>query len=306
MTDTMGRIQQIQSTLTQLTQPAVAAEAASGTSGSGSAGGSTASTFADALTAATGSSAVGGADGTAGTAGAASGTAASGSAAELIAATEKYVGLPYVWGGNDASVGLDCSSFVQHAFRDVGIDLPRVTWDQMKEGTPVASMADAKPGDLLFSFDGGHVSIYLGNGKAIDAPQPGDTIKVRDAWENDSNITTIRRILPDEPTVQAAGGVGAAASALAGSSPLTADQQSALTELIGAAQLSTSTGLGSMLSGQNGTAGAISAMLSGQTGNTGFGSMLAGQGATGSSAGSGQMTDLLATAQAAMATGQRA
>ena len=145
--------------------------------------------------------------------------AATGSAAELIAATEKYVGLPYVWGGNDASVGLDCSSFVQHAFRDVGIDLPRVTWDQMKQGTPVASMADAKPGDLLFSFDGGHVSIYLGNGKAIDAPQPGDTIKVRDAWENDSNITTIRRILPDEPTVQAAGGVGTATGAVAGSGP---------------------------------------------------------------------------------------
>ncbi|MEV7646588.1 C40 family peptidase [Arthrobacter sp. NPDC089319] len=301
MTDTMGRIQQIQSTLTQLTQPAVAAEAASGTSGSGSAGGSAAGTFADALTAATGSSAVGGAAGTAGIAGAASGTAASGTAAELIAATEKYVGLPYVWGGNDASVGLDCSSFVQHAFRDVGIDLPRVTWDQMKEGTPVASMADAKPGDLLFSFDGGHVSIYLGNGKAIDAPQPGDTIKVRDAWENDSNITTIRRILPDEPTVQAAGGVDTAGAA-SGSTAPTADQQRALTELIGAAQLSTSTGLGSVLTGQNGTAGAISAMLSGQAGNTGLASLLNGQG----SSGSGQLTDLLATAQAAMATGQRA
>jgi cell wall-associated NlpC family hydrolase len=293
MVDTMGRIQQIQSTLTQLTQPAVAAEAASGTSGGS---GSTASTFADALTAASRSSAVSAAPGSA------AGTPATGSAAELIAATEKYVGLPYVWGGNDASVGLDCSSFVQHAFRDIGIDLPRVTWDQMKEGTPVASMADAKPGDLLFSFDGGHVSIYLGNGKAIDAPQPGDTIQVRDAWENDSNITAIRRILPDEPTVQAAGGVGAAAGAVAGSSALTADQQSALTELIGAAQLSTSTGLGSMLSGQNGTAGAISAMMSGQTGNNGLASMLSGQG----SAGSGQLTDLLATAQAAMATGQRA
>jgi cell wall-associated NlpC family hydrolase len=296
MVDTMGRIQQIQSTLTQLTQPTAATEAASGTTGSGSTGGSTASTFADALTAASRSSAVGG------TSGSEAGAAATGTAAELIAATEKYVGLPYVWGGNDASVGLDCSSFVQHAFRDIGIDLPRVTWDQMKEGTPVASMAEAKPGDLLFSFDGGHVSIYLGNGKAIDAPQPGDTIKVRDAWENDSNITTIRRILPDEPTVQAAGGVGGAAGAVAGSSALTADQHSALTELIGAAQLSTSTGLGSMLGGQNGTTGAISAMLSGQTGNTGLASMLTGQG----SAGSGPLTDLLATAQAAMATGQRA
>ncbi|MET1155647.1 NlpC/P60 family protein [Arthrobacter sp.] len=301
MTDTMGRIQQIQSTLTQITQPAVAIEAASGTSGSGSTGGSTASTFADALSAASRSSAVSGTSGTA-----AAGTPAAGSAAELIAATEKYVGLPYVWGGNDASVGLDCSSFVQHAFRDVGIDLPRVTWDQMKEGTPVASMADAKPGDLIFSFDGGHVSIYLGNGKAIDAPQPGDTIKVRDAWENDSNITAIRRILPDEPAVQAAGGLGATFGAVAGAVPgataLSPDQQRALTELIGAAQLSTSSGLSSMLSGQGGTSGAISAKLSGHTGNTGLAAMLTDQGPSGS----GPLTDLLATAQAAMATGQSA
>ena len=43
----------------------------------------------------------------------------------------------------------------------------------MRQGTPVASLAEAKPGDLLVSFGGDHISIYLGNGKAIDAPVPG-------------------------------------------------------------------------------------------------------------------------------------
>jgi cell wall-associated NlpC family hydrolase len=78
----------------------------------------------------------------------------------------------------------------------LGIDIPRVVSDQMRKGTPVASLAEAKPGDLLVSFGGDHISIYLGNGKAIDAPVPGKTIQIRDAWEQHSNLTSIRRIVP--------------------------------------------------------------------------------------------------------------
>ena len=43
---------------------------------------------------------------------------------------------------------------------------------------------------------GNHFSIYLGNGKAIDAPVPGKTIQIRDAWDQYSNLTSIRRIVP--------------------------------------------------------------------------------------------------------------
>lgn len=118
-------------------------------------------------------------------------------AQQVTAAAEKYIGLPYVWGGNDPAVGLDCSSFVQNVFKDLGYSLPRVTYDQINQGRPVASLEQAQPGDLLFTHNTGHVAIYLGNGKAVDAPQPGQTIQIRDAWENDSNITAIRRILPD-------------------------------------------------------------------------------------------------------------
>lgn len=143
------------------------------------------------------------------------------SAGKIGEMAAKYVGLPYIWGGNDPAVGLDCSSFVQNVYRDLGYELPRVTWDQMKEGTTVPSMAQAKPGDLLFSFNGGHVALYLGNGKAIDAPQPGKTIQVRDAWETDANVTAIRRILPEgsvsTASLPSAGGVaGAADTGLSG------------------------------------------------------------------------------------------
>jgi len=222
MVDTVGRIQQIQSALTALSTP-VASASPELAAPAAPAAARNASAFADALNAAaaTGTlppaSGVGGSDAAAGLGGleaaagvgrldAAAGASAVGSAAPAAgsgsgtaveAAAQKYLGLPYIWGGNDPAVGLDCSSFVQNVFKDLGYQLPRTTWDQVNEGTPVASMADAKPGDLLFTFNTGHVSIYLGNGKAVDAPQPGQTIQIRDLWENDSNVTAIRRIIPD-------------------------------------------------------------------------------------------------------------
>lgn len=115
---------------------------------------------------------------------------------DVVATARKYIGVPYVWGGTNPATGLDCSGFVQRVFKDLGVDVPRVVSDQMKVGTPVASLAEAKPGDLLVSFGGEHISIYLGNGKAIDAPVPGQTIQIRDAWEQQSNLTAIRRIVP--------------------------------------------------------------------------------------------------------------
>lgn len=205
MTDAIGRVAEIRSTLQQLSAvPAatVSAPAAPVNLTTASAGGNSGD-FAATLAALT-----------AGTSGAQGATAASatgavsgnGSAAagEVLDAVQKYLGLPYVWGGNDPAVGLDCSSFVQNVYKDLGYSLPRVTWDQMNSGTKVDSMAQAQPGDLLISHDGGHVAIYLGNGKAVDAPQPGQTIQIRDAWETDANLTTIRRILPTEAPVSAA------------------------------------------------------------------------------------------------------
>ena len=115
---------------------------------------------------------------------------------DVVAVAKKYIGVPYVWGGTNPATGMDCSGFTQRVFKDLGIEIPRVVSDQMRQGTPVASLAEAKPGDLLVSFGGDHISIYLGNGKAIDAPVPGKTIQIRDAWEQHSNLTSIRRIVP--------------------------------------------------------------------------------------------------------------
>ncbi|WP_433122835.1 C40 family peptidase [Arthrobacter koreensis] len=198
MTDAIGRIQEIRSTIDALsgTPAAKVSTAASSTAGtpvadSGGVG------FAATLSALTGTT---------------SGLSDGATNEALMGSVEKYLGLPYIWGGNDPAVGLDCSSFVQNVFKDLGYTLPRVTWDQMNAGTKVDSLAQAQPGDLLFTHDGGHVSIYLGNGKVVDAPQPGQTIQIRDAWETDANITTIRRILPAESTASGTGSPAAAAA----------------------------------------------------------------------------------------------
>ena len=110
----------------------------------------------------------------------------------------EYLGVPYLWGGTDPSKGLDCSGFTQLVYKSQGVELPRVSSQQATAGRAVPSMAEARPGDLLF-FDYSserpgidHVGIYMGDGKMIAAPQPGDVVKVQSV----SNPTVIRRVLP--------------------------------------------------------------------------------------------------------------
>ena len=126
------------------------------------------------------------------------GPTATGTGAEVVGAATKYLGVPYKWGGTDAS-GLDCSGLAQRVYSDLGIDLPRTAAQQATAGRPVASLAEAQPGDLVF-FDNSssragidHVGIYAGGGKMIAAPQEGQVVDVQDV----GTPTLIRRVLPD-------------------------------------------------------------------------------------------------------------
>ena len=121
---------------------------------------------------------------------------------EAVAAdAKKYLGIPYVFGSTDPSKGLDCSSLVQRAYADQGIQLPRNSWEQAKAGQPVASLADAKPGDILaFGSPVHHVGIYLGGNQMIAAPHTGDHVKIQKVYERP---TAIRRVVTDAAAVAA-------------------------------------------------------------------------------------------------------
>jgi cell wall-associated NlpC family hydrolase len=127
--------------------------------------------------------------------------------AKVIDIGKKYLGTPYKWGGTNPDTGLDCSGFTKLVYKQVGIDLPRVSRDQAKVGTKVGSLAEAKPGDLLF-FDSPvhHVGIYVGDNKILDAPKTGDVVRIRKVWEKPS---AIRRVLPETSAASAMSAVPA-------------------------------------------------------------------------------------------------
>jgi cell wall-associated NlpC family hydrolase len=112
---------------------------------------------------------------------------------DVVADAMQYLGVPYRWGGTDPATGLDCSGFVQQAYEDLGITLPRTSRQQATVGTEVPSLDQARPGDLVtFGHPVDHIGIYVGDGKMIVAPHTGDVVKIQQITRP---ITTIRRVI---------------------------------------------------------------------------------------------------------------
>ncbi|HEX6401800.1 MAG TPA: C40 family peptidase [Pseudonocardiaceae bacterium] len=102
-------------------------------------------------------------------------------AARAVSAALTQQGTPYVYGGN-APGGFDCSGLVQWVYNKVGIALPRTAAAQATAGHRV-SLSHLQPGDLLFFYQPvGHVVIYVGNGKIVEASQPGQPVHVRSLY----------------------------------------------------------------------------------------------------------------------------
>lgn len=96
---------------------------------------------------------------------------------EVVAVARQYLGAPYVWGASGPD-SFDCSGFTQFVFRQVGVQLPRVSRDQINAGQRV-SREDLQPGDLVFFGSPiHHVGIYVGDGMMIHSPRTGDVVKI--------------------------------------------------------------------------------------------------------------------------------
>jgi len=105
----------------------------------------------------------------------------------VVALAKSKVGSRYVSGATGPSA-FDCSGFTSYVYKKaIGKTLPRSSSAQKHVGKKV-SRTNAKPGDLIWSP--GHVAIYIGNGKQIDAGNPRVGVVKRSIWQ--SNPTFIR------------------------------------------------------------------------------------------------------------------
>ena len=89
----------------------------------------------------------------------------------IVSAARKYIGTPYVWGGESMSEGgMDCSGFVYNTLKDAGYKVGRTTAQGYRNYGTSVSKSNMQPGDLVFYGKDGnasHIGIYIGNGQMI-------------------------------------------------------------------------------------------------------------------------------------------
>ena len=118
---------------------------------------------------------------------------ATGSAAAIVNFALAQVGKAYVSGATGSSA-YDCSGLVQAAYRQVGVDLPRVSQDQSMSGTDV-SLSNLQVGDILYWGGSGsayHVAIYVGGGKFVGAQNPSTGVVERSLdWDQPTGAVRV-------------------------------------------------------------------------------------------------------------------
>lgn len=124
---------------------------------------------------------------------------------DLFAYAKRFLHSPYLWGGRTV-FGIDCSGFVQSVMGAFGVSLPRDSKLQATKGAPVADLAAAVPGDLVFFGSPGlgvyHVGLLLPCGEIIHASSmvrvddlTDEGIRVRKTGEITHHTVAIRRVL---------------------------------------------------------------------------------------------------------------
>src|SRR5436190_17721064 len=115
-------------------------------------------------------------------------------AARVVKVALKQRGVHYRWAGTSPRTGFDCSGFTRWVYAHVGVSLPHSSYAQFTMGRRV-SLGKLKPGDLLFFYGLGHVGMYIGHGKYIDAPQTGERVHIKSLAHGFHAIDGARRLL---------------------------------------------------------------------------------------------------------------
>jgi len=121
------------------------------------------------------------------------------SAARVLPTAERYLGVPYRWGGTSPRTGFDCSGFVQYVFAKHGTWLPRTSREMASSGRRLRPRWSAlEPGDLVLFAEPGerisHVAIYAGSRRIIHASSSGRRVRY-DALDTKRGRWFARRIV---------------------------------------------------------------------------------------------------------------
>ena len=137
---------------------------------------------------------------------------------EIVNLAKKLIGKPYKYGASTSQEApnlFDCSSFTRYLFRQIGIEIPRMSIEQIKVGDKVEK-EELKPGDLVFSKGigtphrdkdfpqgVGHVALYIGNNKIIHASKKKKKVVVEDLARHlrSSQWRGARRIIKEEDNI---------------------------------------------------------------------------------------------------------
>jgi len=91
------------------------------------------------------------------------------------------VGKPYVWAAA-GPYAFDCSGLVMRALEQVGVYVPHQDQSILYSGQGYAVSRDnLQPGDIVWPYNG-HVFVYIGNGKIVEAANPAQGVIVNNLY----------------------------------------------------------------------------------------------------------------------------
>ena len=99
---------------------------------------------------------------------------------EAVLAAVSQLGVPYESLASEPGVGFDCSGLTIWAFGEAGVEIPRISRDQIDDAEAIDA-TDAEAGDLVYYP--GHISIYLGADMMVHSPNSGSHVEITDLPE---------------------------------------------------------------------------------------------------------------------------